>query len=243
MAEHKPATGKSRAVHFHGPPRRLRLTAGQPGPVVSVKLPNTLHAYVDERHRVVRRGDDAARTHLRLRKDTPPGDYDITIERGDGTTETATLSVEPRTRLRITPSALHFAGAPGAKATAKLRIENRGNVAIEIPETVVTGIFDDDGIETALAAAYRSESDDLNEIVGTVFGRLREAHGGLLKMRIIEGAGLLAVGAWRSIVIEVLLGAKLHSGHGYHGTFELDGVTVALTVAVAQAPSERSKSK
>ena len=42
-------------------------------------------------------------------------------------------------------------------------------VAITIGETRVTGVFADDGIETALAAAYRLETDDLDKIAGTVF--------------------------------------------------------------------------
>ncbi|PZO17962.1 MAG: hypothetical protein DCF26_08935 [Burkholderiales bacterium] len=118
---------------------------------------------------------------------------------------------------------------------AQLLLENRGNVPIEIDETLVTGVFDNDGIETALAAAYRLDSDDITQIVGTVFARLRDAHGGLLKLRVTEGAGALAVGERRLLTIETVLSSKLHTGHGYHGVLQLGGHAIAVRLSVAPA--------
>lgn len=147
------------------------------------------------------------------------------------------LNVEPRPRIRVSPGTLHLSGAPGARAQAQLLLENRGNVALPIDEALVTGVFDDNGIETALASAYRLQSEDMNQIVSTVFGRLREAHGGLLKLRVAEGAGPLAVGERRLLQLDTTLSAKLQPGHGYHGVLQLGGHAIAVRLHVTESPS------
>jgi hypothetical protein len=225
-------------TQFLGPPGRLRLAGGDAGAVASVKalhLPEALRGYADDRHPVLRRGRDPGRTRLRLPAHTPPGHYEGQVELADGQSQPFELTIEPRPRIRVSPSTLNLAGAAGAKVQAKLLLENRGNVPIDIDETLVTGVFDNDGIETALASAYRLETDDLNQIVATVFGRLRDAHGGLLKLRVAEGAGVLAVGARRMVALETVLGSKLRAGHGYHGVLNLGGHAIAVRLSVAPA--------
>jgi hypothetical protein len=142
-----------------------------------------------------------------------------------------------RPRLRVLPATLRLAAAAGAKASAELLLENRGNVPVEIGAVLVAGLFDDDGIEAAMAAAYNLEAKDVNQIVGHAFERLRQAHGGLLKLRVLRGAGVLAVGERRLLEIETRLGAKLAAGHGYHGVLELAGHGIAVEVQMLRKPS------
>jgi hypothetical protein len=232
---------------FLGPPGRLRFAApaeaGARGRTpVSVALPQELERYVDARHAPLRGAGagEAAGTarrpaRLRLAAHTPPGTYRIGVQFADGQREEAAVTVEPRPRLRVSPSALRLAGAPGTAVSARLLVENRGNLTVHIDETLVTGLFDDDGIESALAAVYRLETHDLNEIVGTGFARLREAHGGLLKLRVRAGAGPLAPGEQRSLLVETVLGRKLAARHGYHGTVDIGPHTLAVEVSVLEA--------
>jgi hypothetical protein len=209
--------------------------------VQTLHLPDALRSYADERHPVLRRGRVPGRARLRLPTHTPPGHYEGSVEFADGKCQPFEVTIEPCPRIRVSPSTLSLSGASGAQAKAQLLLENRGNVPIAIEETLVTGVFDNDGIETALASAYRLESDDLNQIVATVFGRLRDAHGGLLKLRVAEGAGELAVGERRLITVETVLSSKLHAGHGYHGVLKLGGHAIAVRLSVTAALATKRK--
>jgi hypothetical protein len=221
------------SVDFLGPPNRLRLAAAD---IDAIAAARGVH-WIDSPHRgaaapVLRRSRDPANTRLRLHPATPPGDYTAVLELADGSRREITMSVEARPRLRVSPSELRFVGQPGDAVSVRLLIENRGNVDIPIGDTLVTGIFDDDGIETALASTYRMETDDLNRIVGNVFARLREAHGGLLRLRVAEGAYPLARGERRVLVLTTTLNAKLKRGHRYHGVLEIGEHGIAVRIKV-----------
>jgi len=224
------------SVDFFGPPTRLRLAAANPEPFRAAR-----GAHWPEGERAARRGArpslrpgrDAAATRLRLDPLTPPGDYTVMLELADGGEREAHVVVEARPRLRVSPSGLRLEGAPGGAASARLLVENRGNVGVTIGDALVTGVFDDDGIETALASTYRLDTDDVNRIVGHVFARLRDAHGGLLRLRVTEGAGEIAPGERRMLALETTLSSKLRRGHGYHGVLEIGqhGIAVELRIA------------
>jgi hypothetical protein len=207
------------------------------GALAAVHLPDSLKSLQNARHPVLRRAGDPARARLRLPPETPPGQYEGSLEYADGRRQPLHLTVEPRPRIRVSPGTLRLSGAAGARVQAQLHLENRGNVPLQIDEALVTGVFDDNGIETALASAYRLQSEDITQIVSTVFGRLREAHGGLLKLRVSEGAGLLAVGESRLLQLDTTLGAKLQPGHGYHGVLQLGGHAIAVRLHVTEPPS------
>lgn len=245
MAERKnPGARAARATKedsalpaFLGPPGRLRWAAdvdASLGAVKSVQLPAELRGCADARHPVLRSGRDPARTRLRLAAHTPPGRYRVAVEYAGGQQRELTIAVEPRPRLRVLPGTLRLAGTPGATVTARLLIENRGNETLKIGKLLVSGLFDNGGIEAALAAVYRLETDRIEDIVSTGFARLRAAHGGLLGLHVREGTGDLPPGARRQILLEAKLGEKLLAGHGYHGTIELGSHRIAVQVAVGK---------
>lgn len=224
---------------FIGPPGRLRLVGVEGERLESLQgvvLPEQLAAGP---RAPLRRGRHGARTRLRLPPETPPGEYTVSLSFAGGKQSQAKVSVQPRSRLRFTPSALRLAAPPGTTVKASLLIENRGNVAIDIDDVLITGLFDDDGIEAALASIYRLDTTDVSEIVGHGFARLREAHGGLLKLRVVAGAGTLEPGDQRVLELETRLAEKLQPKHGYHGVLELGehGIAVELRVHAAPQPA------
>jgi len=220
-------------VDFLGPPSRLRLATADVQSMATaraVRWPEAMRMRAAAP--VLRRGRSASSTRLRLDPLTPPGEYTAVLELADGGSRDVTVSVQPRPRLRVVPSDVRLEGPPGGAVSARLLLENRGNVPVAIGDALVTGVFDDDGIETALASTYRMDTDEVNKIVGNVFARLREAHGGLLRLRVAEGAGDLAPGERRVLLLETTLGAKLRPGHGYHGLLKIGehGISVHLRI-------------
>lgn len=226
----------SAAPAFQGPPGRLRWAQadlGKNGPPTAVHLPSALAPYADPRHPPLRAAGHPGRMRLRLAPHTPPGHYKVELEFAGGQRQELSVAVESRPRLHVVPGTLRLAGAPGGAASAWLALENRGNEPLNIGEALFCGLFDNGGIEAALAAVYRLETDNLNEVIATGFGRLRQAHGGLLKLRVREGAGTLAPGERRQVLIRATLSTRLAPGHGYHGTFEFGPHRIAVQVQVS----------
>lgn len=242
MAEKRAATKTARPVDFIGPPARVRLAsadaqafAGARGVHWSAGAKKSRGEQPPEP--LLRVGRDASRTRLKLDPRTEPGEYTAVVELADGGEREVTISVEPRPRLRVSPGELRLAGPPGGSVSARLFIENRGNVPVTVGDALVTGVFDDDGIETAFASTYRMETDDLNKIVGNVFTRLREAHGGLLRLRVVEGARTYAPGESGVLLLETVLNAnKLRRGHAYHGVLDIGPHGIAVSIAIDGKP-------
>lgn len=218
---------------FIGPPGRLRLAgvdSQRLAQLQDVLLPGTLRPR--RASGALRKSRRPDRLRLRLPAETEPGTYTVALAFADGKKQNATVSVQAQSRLRVTPSALRLAAAPGASAHLQLLLQNRGNVPIAVTPALVAGLFDDDGIEATMAAVYQLDTDDIGKIVSHAFGTLRQAHGGLLKLHVRAGAGELAVGESRLLEIETRLAEKLRPGHGYHGVLELGGHGIAVEVKV-----------
>lgn len=225
------------AIDFLGPPSRLRLAAADAEAFASARAARWPEGPREGNRGpapLLRRTRDGSQISLRLDPLTPPGEYAVIIDFADGGEREVSVAVEPRTRLRVTPGALHFAGAPSESVSTRLLLENHGNVGIAIGNTLVTGVFDDNGIETALASTYRMESEALNvnNILGNIFARLQDSHGGLLALRVTAGSGELAPGERRILVLETTLKSKLRRSHHYHGVLKLGeyGISVRVTI-------------
>jgi hypothetical protein len=225
------------AVHFAGPPQRLQLLSAPDIDLANAEIEvgaDLAGAARVERSppRLRRRRPASGRPPLRIRIDraTPPGEYDAVLLSGD-TRHAVRITVEAAPRLHATPAGLRFAGAPGDEAVARIVLANTGNVAIDIPKLTSVGVYDDDGVEEAFAQTYRLETDDPTALVGHLLHKLREGHGGLMKIQI-DGAGPLPPGTSRELSLRAELAPKLRPGHSYHGVWSLDPLHVAVGVTV-----------
>ncbi len=232
------------SIDFFGPPTRLLPVAIDFSLIASARAVHWPNGACDQAvgtQPMLHCGIDAAHTRLCLDPATPPGDYTAVLDLADGRQHEITVSVQQQPRSRITPNELRFTGSPGDAVSARLLLENRGNIAISVNDTLITGVFDDNGIETAFASTYRMKTEDLNKIASNFFERLRGAHGGLLRLQVIEGAGETRPSDCRVLTINTKLSSKLHRGHGYHGVLQIGENNIAVHLQITAADSSSNQ--
>jgi hypothetical protein len=233
-------------IDFLGPPSRLRLAASDVEAFASARAarwPEGLNAGDRARPPLLRRTRAVSNMSLRLDPLTRPGEYTVILEFADGGQREVSVSVEPQPRLRATPGTLRFTGSPAEPVSTRLLLENYGNVGITIGNVLVTGVFDDNGFETAIASTYRMENDDLNinKVLENFFSRLRDAHGGLLPLQVVEGSGELAPGERRVLVLKTTLKSKLRPGHNYHGVLKIGEYEIAVHLAIEGSDTDNKQ--
>jgi hypothetical protein len=232
----------SDVLYFAGPPQRLILTspvprfarsegalAFTPGDELTKAMPGECGPV---RART-RRFQGAVSLRVRIDRRTLPGIYSATISSG-GDSFRSEIRVEPRLRLRASPAGLLFHARPGEDASVDLTLENTGNVEADIPETISFGIYDNQGIETALASTYNQDTHDIQQLVGHFVDKLRDGYGGLLKVRVVSGGGKLRPGEGRRIRMTSRLPAKLKQGHAYHGVWMIETLHASVSVIVCK---------
>lgn len=173
------------------------------------------------------------RLKLRLPQAVPPGTYAAQIKTDKGSLPLQ-IQVEEKKRLHISPVTLALSGHPGGTIHAQLLIVNLGNVPVDIPSRDVVGIYDDDGMEVAFASTYRVESDDPLVLLKHFIGKLREGHGGLTIIQVLEGAGELAPNAQVSVALEITLSDSVKPNHNYHCVWSLGPVEYAITISITK---------
>ena len=227
---------QSPPLRFRGLPQRLKLSSEslQGHESVELELPPTLLPFADSQtlSLPVRSSRQSGSTlRVGLARTTPPGRYPAEL-RLSGKTVPVEFEIAPAPRIDVFPVSVDFTGVAGADAEVELSVSNRGNMPVEIPERSVAGIFDDDGLELAFAETYREETDDPVRLLGCWLRSLRNGYGGLMKIRAVEGAGLLPPAGERRVRLSAHLPSILRRGHSYHGTWRLGPVVLRVTVAI-----------
>lgn len=223
---------------FRGTPRRMLLQGALPDvSEFEFEPEHKLSAYLGSVRRPFKRKTnrqgDLLGLKVKLDPATPPGRYNAALKTKSGTIPVE-MHVEARPRISAYPAQFAFTGAAGKKAKVYVTFINKGNVPCEIPQSDSVGIYDDDGIETAFASTYRQDSDKLETLLSHFIGKLREGHGGLLKLRVPEGHGALPPAGRVAAVIEAQLPSGLKPGHGYHGVWSTPFADYAITVTVTK---------
>jgi hypothetical protein len=218
-------------IEFVGPPRGL-IALGEIDNLAQAdwRLEGNIAQYLAQRGSALRQRRRAGGgLRLRLQAHTPPGDYPAKLYVGEKPVDVM-VRVLPAMQVTINPSELSFVGPPGGRATALMTLVNAGNVPVELPATAPVGAFDDDGIETAFAATYGKPVETFDNFVQIFHGKLREAHGGVMKLTITRGAGLHPPGTSAVVEMTLDLPKDLRAGHRYHGVFSTDFASLALSI-------------
>ncbi|HEY4263986.1 MAG TPA: hypothetical protein VGM72_01605 [Micropepsaceae bacterium] len=234
----KRSAAHAHPLSFRGTPRSLSLSnpalAGHEcGELV---LPEELAAHSESaviKLPVHSRRSDGPSLKLRLDRGAPAGKYQAQL-RLAGKSVPVTLDIAPAPRLSVFPLSADFTGKAGSDCELEMTLVNKGNVAIELPERSIAGIFDDEGLEAAFAETYRQDTDDPVQLVGHWLRKLRDGYGGLLKLRIGSGSVSLPPDTERTITVSAHLPESLKRGHSYHGIWEIGPVHYRVTVAISK---------
>jgi len=191
--------------------------------------PLELHVQIDIDPRIIR---------VTMPADTPPGSYQGTLTNGDEQRQQPiVLDVEPAPHVRVVPEQMRLLDAkPGSTVHRSLTVLNAGNVPVELRRVQAFGVFMAGGVERALRRGYVHTLARNERRVDVITNHLAEAHGGLVKMTITQGAGTIAPGALQPIEVAVKIPTGLTAGSTYGGNWELDGLVYPVTITVPGTP-------
>ena len=226
------------AVVLRGPPRRLasnHLPDGV-GSLATGRLPmSAVSVLVDgavperARIRVGRQPGARAQLRLRLASDTPPGRYEGAATVGDQTIPIL-IDVEPAARLHASPSRFETSAEPGGAETIQIELMNGGNLPVDIPARSSFCLFDGGGIDHAVWAALTMEPPEGKGRADLLLDDLAASHGGLVDVRVRDGAGSIAPGTQRACQVELRFSDRLRPGRRYAGAWEVAGLRVPIRV-------------
>jgi hypothetical protein len=230
------------AVRFEGTPTALDALVSVPGGqrreiTVDVALPD-MDSAQPVRALTAPVGESHTRVRLVLAAGTPPGAYDATVHTSHDDIPAVVL-VKERSHLTLTPSILRIAAQPGGEVDQHLMVFNAGNVPCRIGRTYGFGLFDSEGLDRAVGAGLLADVSGL-ERVATMADSLADSHGGLVRVTVREGAGILNPGAARQLVTALRFSDQLKPGRQYFATWRLHDLHMAVFVDVFK-PSVTSK--
>ena len=226
------------AMLLRGTPSHL--TAAGPLPIDAAtaraaRLPGSafsvlVEGAVPERVRVrAPRPGRAPELRVRLASSTPPGRYEGAATLGERTVSLV-LEVEPAPRLRVVPQRIETTGTPSGSETVELRFTNIGNMAIEIPARSSFCLFDGSGIDHAMWAALATDPPKGKGRLDVLLDDLSASHGGLVDVRVRDGAGPIEPGEERACRVELGWSDRLRPGRRYVGAWEVGSLRVPIRV-------------
>lgn len=225
------------AIVMRGPPMRLAALlpaadAGSDGapaaiPAVSVLVDGAATERV--RVRTGRGPDVASELRVRLAASTPPGRYKGVATVGDRTVPLV-IDVEPVPRLRATPARLETVAGPAGSETLEVHVANHGNLAVDIPQRSSFCLFDGGGLDHAFWAALTKDPPEGKGRADVLLDDLAASHGGLVDVRVRDGAGSIAPGEDRTCRLELRWSDRLRPGRRYAGAWEVAGLRVPIRV-------------
>lgn len=151
-----------------------------------------------------------------------------------GQSEEAVFEVDPVPQLRFFPERARFSAEAGARIMTFWHVLNLGNVPVDIGSILAFGIFQGGGIERSFRHAYVTSPTKGRGRMDLLTDALADSHGGLVRVRILRGAGELAVGELRRIDAELRLSQKLKAGELYSGTLQMPGIGYAISFEIKQ---------
>ena len=231
-------TPPAKPLHFRGAPIRLTATWVELG-----QAPQSGRAFFPGaapsplRVRTIRGSKPPlALLSFRLPRTTKPGHYDGTMELG-GSEMPMVVDVQARPQMRFYPSWLSLAAHPGERLEIDVGALNLGNVEIPIERRSTFCLFDPRGVDVAIYHALTEQPPADQRRLDRAAEGIAEAHGGLVRATVREGAGALPPGEFRELAVELHFSDRVQPGRSYYGAWFLGESGLGIQVEGTK-PSE-----
>src|SRR5262249_36284390 len=175
---------------------------------------------------------------LMLPATTPPGTYDAKVRTPGGDVSALAL-VQERLHLTLTPSLLRITVPPDGRADQRLTVHNGGNAPCEIGRAYVFGLFESAGLDRAVGAGLQADVSGLDRLAAMT-DSIAGSHGGLVRVTVREGSGVLDPGEARQLVTTLRFSDRIKAGVQYFATWRLHNLRTAVLVDVITPPATRS---
>jgi hypothetical protein len=238
------AESASTALRFRGIPNGVACIANldlaanrnqKPSSHLSLALPNA--EIPSSALRILPVSEGISRLWFKLPPYTPPGTYHGNV-RIQETDYSISVDVEANENLVLSQSQLRVIARAGEQITAHFTLANAGNVTCDIGKGHGFGLFDVEGAERAVGAAFSQPEASGREKMDRLMDRLKEEHAGFVRVHIEEGAGSIRAGEMHELTVRFRFPDNMKPGRGYTGTWVF--FNIALQVRV-MAPAEHSK--
>lgn len=247
------ATRSDGVIHIRGTPPNLfaalRLTASQAQAIsVSLDTPSTIIKKAFElappavhASPVGDMGDaSVTRLHLRLPKTTPPGTYHGTMKIEDQT-QPIVVEVEPRKRISIFPKRATVCRKAGERAELYLTLINLGNVPLTIPKVSGFGLYNKKGVDLAVGGAFQKKLDKDERRIDSFMEALQDGYGGIVKLKVREGAGTLEPGDSRDVTVDFQVPSQVVPGNEYWGLWSMYDYNYKIEIEVLPDDTKKRK--
>jgi hypothetical protein len=180
-----------------------------------------------------------ARIRLKFARHVRPGSYRGFL-RVAGVEYPFVAELNSEVHLWVSPSGLPLFGAASGQTAAEVTIVNAGNGDYQIRTMYAFGVFQKGGVGRALGKAYRTAPTDPRPWIDRVGDNLTMAHGGLVRVQVKRGAGVLLPGEARNIALLFHFPDNLQPGYLYKGEIEFGNVIYPVQINV---PATNNNSK
>jgi hypothetical protein len=165
---------------------------------------------------------------LELPEATPPGTYQGTVNIASRKYQSI-VDVMPHTNFLLIPDQLSLNVNPGDRATVRLTASHG------------FGLFDLEGAEKGIRTALTSTSVKGQERFNQLIEGVARGHGGLVRLVVRDGAGLIGPDESRTLLLELSIPKQLNPGHIYEGTWPLANLNYYIYIKVLTSNKAPSK--
>ena len=232
-------------IRFTGRPNRLdaalpvAVTAGTaPELQVDLDVPDGTEPAVGYASRP---GTTALGLRLALPDSTPAGTYKGVVTIGDAK-HPMVVEIQERRRVVVTPARVALTlSLPGREASTELHVLNAGNAPLDLAAKQAFGLFEDHGLDRSLARAWTDARARGVDRFGVLADELAASHGGPVRVRLAEGAGVLEPGESRIVNVVFEFQGELIAGRGYFGYWDVGGTVCTVRVRVIESGPEEPR--